>query len=153
MSDVDRKARLAAIRAGANKGKEAQQSGPEGQQAEEIVVKFRNYRPQDSALQTKKRPHTDQEEGADGAAENAAPTDNKPAKNRKVEEEQEQDVISRELRELASDEINIVPKKPNWDLKQQVNAKLDKLRRRTQRAIVEVLREKVAAEAETDDID
>ena len=43
-------------------------------------------------------------------------------------------------------DINIAPKKINFDLKNQIQSKLDKLKRRTQRAIVEILREKLAAE-------
>ena len=143
MADDDRKSRLAALREKANKSK----GQDEGSAVEQAAIKFRNYKPQDSALQQpKKRPH---EEG-DAATEGDS-AENRPAKNKKVEAE-EQDVIARELKELASDEINIVPKKPNWDLKQQVSGKLDKLRRRTQRAIVDILREKVAAE-NADDID
>ena len=39
--------------------------------------------------------------------------------------------------------INIVPKKANYDLKMQIQDKLDKLKRKTQRAIVDMLREKI----------
>jgi coiled-coil domain-containing protein 12 len=39
-----------------------------------------------------------------------------------------------------------MPKKPNWDLKVQVEGKLLKLKNRTQKAIVEILREKLAEE-------
>eukprot|EP00243_Klebsormidium_subtile_P003261 TRINITY_DN16550_c0_g1_i1.p1 TRINITY_DN16550_c0_g1~~TRINITY_DN16550_c0_g1_i1.p1 ORF type:complete len:140 (-),score=36.00 TRINITY_DN16550_c0_g1_i1:207-626(-) len=36
---------------------------------------------------------------------------------------------------------SIAPKKPNWDLRRDVAKKLDKLERRTQRAMVELLQE------------
>lgn len=42
------------------------------------------------------------------------------------------------------EELNIAPKKANWDLKRDVEKKLDKLNRRTQRAIVEIIRERMA---------
>lgn len=35
--------------------------------------------------------------------------------------------------------VNIAPKKPNWDLRRDVQKKLDKLERRTQKAILELL--------------
>lgn len=145
MADEDRKARLAAIRdKAANKTAEPFEGTPNDRKPE---IRFRNYNPQDSSLQKpKKRAHGGDDANKDANDETA---DENPAKNMKVEK-QEQDIIAKELKELASDEINIVPKKPNWDLKQQVSGKLDKLRRRTQRAIVEILREKVASEADID---
>lgn len=60
------------------------------------------------------------------------------------------DVIKAELENITKDdELNIVPKKLNWDLKSQVAPKIEKLNRRTQRAIVEILQKKLA-ENETD---
>lgn len=70
------------------------------------------------------------------------------------------DIIQQELEEvkekLGTNELNIVPKKVNWDLKRHAEFKVEKLRKRTQRAIVEILREKLAEngdgeEADTDD--
>ncbi len=40
--------------------------------------------------------------------------------------------------------VNVAPKKPNWDLKRDIQPKLDKLERRTQRAIIEIMREQVS---------
>ncbi|XP_044466132.1 coiled-coil domain-containing protein 12-like [Mangifera indica] len=37
--------------------------------------------------------------------------------------------------------INIAPKKPNWDLRRDVQKKLDKLERRTQKAIYKIMQE------------
>lgn len=37
--------------------------------------------------------------------------------------------------------VNIAPKKANWDLKRDVQPKLDKLERRTMRAIMEMMQE------------
>jgi coiled-coil domain-containing protein 12 len=59
---------------------------------------------------------------------------------------EETDVIKLELQKFQDNELNIMPKKPNWDLKVQVEGKLQKLKNRTQKAIVEILREKLAEE-------
>ena len=37
--------------------------------------------------------------------------------------------------------VNVAPKKPNWDLRRDVAKKLEKLERRTQRAIIELLQQ------------
>jgi coiled-coil domain-containing protein 12 len=37
----------------------------------------------------------------------------------------------------------LAPKKPNWDLKRDVEKKLEKLDRRTQRAIYEIIRQRL----------
>jgi len=37
--------------------------------------------------------------------------------------------------------VNIAPKKPNWDLRRDVQKRLDKLERRTQKAIYQLMRE------------
>ena len=61
------------------------------------------------------------------------------------------DIIKNELRQYAEEEeLNILPKNNNWDLKKQLEPKFDKLRRRTQRAIVDLLREKLAEEGDSD---
>ncbi|KAI9319101.1 mRNA splicing factor [Dichotomocladium elegans] len=47
------------------------------------------------------------------------------------------------------DLFNLQPKKPNWDLKRDVQKKLDKLDRKTQRAILELIRKRLAEEGDT----
>lgn len=54
-----------------------------------------------------------------------------------------EDVLKAELQNLQSEEVNIAPKKINWDLKKHIEPKLEKLKKRTQKAIVEILREKL----------
>merc|ERR1711990_21327 len=44
------------------------------------------------------------------------------------------------------DIINLAPRKPDWDLKRDIAKKLEKLERRTARAIGEVIRERLRAE-------
>lgn len=46
------------------------------------------------------------------------------------------------------DLFNLAPKKPNWDLKRDVEKKLEKLDRKTQRAIYEIIRQRL--EGDTD---
>ncbi len=48
---------------------------------------------------------------------------------------------------------NIAPKKANWDLKREVAPKLDKLERRTQRALVEIMQEEERKRIEAEGIE
>jgi hypothetical protein len=41
-------------------------------------------------------------------------------------------------------QLDIAPKKPNWDLKRDIAKKLEKLERRTQAAIVKLIKQKLA---------
>lgn len=41
------------------------------------------------------------------------------------------------------DLLNLAPRKPDWDLKRDIKGKLDKLEKRTQRAIAELIRERL----------
>lgn len=44
----------------------------------------------------------------------------------------------------------MAPKKANWDLRRDVEKKLEKLDRRTQKAILETIRQRLTNEGETD---
>lgn len=47
---------------------------------------------------------------------------------------------------MVIDEIditNLAPRKPDWDLKRDVSKKLERLERRTQKAIAELIRERL----------
>lgn len=44
---------------------------------------------------------------------------------------------------LLQDITNLAPRKPDWDLKRDVAKKLEKLERRTQKAIAELIRERL----------
>ncbi len=46
--------------------------------------------------------------------------------------------------------VNVAPKKPNWDLRRDVEKKLVKLERRTQRALIEIMQAEQAAKLEAD---
>lgn len=52
---------------------------------------------------------------------------------------------------IVIDEIgiaNLAPRKPDWDLKRDVSKKLDRLELRTQRAIAELIRERLRANSD-----
>lgn len=64
-------------------------------------------------------------------------------------------VAQREIQEtnaklIAEQEVDapvtIVPKKPNWDLKRDLAPKLERLQKRTQHAIAEIVRERIASQ-------
>ena len=47
---------------------------------------------------------------------------------------------------------NLAPRKPDWDLKRDVAKSLDRLERRTQRAVAELIRERLALQKDTTDL-
>ena len=46
--------------------------------------------------------------------------------------------------------MNLAPRKPDWDLKRDIAKKLEKLERRTARAIGEIIRERLKTEDSED---
>ncbi len=97
-------------------------------------IKLRNYTPRDISLA-----------GTKGTGEVSGKESNEGENGEgQAKEKPVGDLIKNELAQLQTEEINIVPKHPNWDLKQGVQQRVDKLKKRTQRAIVEILREKIA---------
>ncbi|XP_076948558.1 uncharacterized protein LOC143620849 [Bidens hawaiensis] len=93
----------------------------------EVNVKFRNYLPHDKELQEGK------------LAPPKLPKFEDPVATEPPVEEKKEDPF-----------LNIAPKKPNWDLRRDVQKKLDKLERRTQKAIYQLMeqqeKEKLLAE-------
>ncbi|KAK1326614.1 hypothetical protein QJS10_CPA01g00040 [Acorus calamus] len=53
--------------------------------------------------------------------------------------------------ELQDPFLNIAPKKPNWDLRRDIQKKLDKLERRTQRAIFQLKEQEMQNQALTEE--
>eukprot|EP01118_Nematostelium_gracile_P002991 TRINITY_DN1343_c0_g1_i1.p1 TRINITY_DN1343_c0_g1~~TRINITY_DN1343_c0_g1_i1.p1 ORF type:complete len:149 (+),score=50.01 TRINITY_DN1343_c0_g1_i1:39-485(+) len=85
-------------------------------------VRFRNYAPKDEQLQQRKIPRP------------SVPSISKE--------------ITDKLSKIANEEpdwdsMSLAPKKANWDLKRDAERKLEKLELRTQKAIVEMMREKL----------
>lgn len=87
---------------------------------------FRSYKPQDESLKNSSLPQI------------------KPMDvTEKVQSQMEAAKTEKILDEV--DLINLAPRKPDWDLKRDVAKKLEKLERRTQRAIAELIRERLKA--------
>ncbi|KAL8139315.1 hypothetical protein V2J09_005336 [Rumex salicifolius] len=84
---------------------------------ESLNMKFRNYLPQDKELQEGRLAPPDLPKFEDPVAP-APPS------------EKNEDPF-----------LNIAPKKPNWDLRRDVQKKLDKLERRTQKALFKLMEE------------
>ncbi|KAF8077728.1 mRNA splicing factor [Lyophyllum atratum] len=122
-----RKARLLALRQ--RKAGEA----PE----QELVIKSRNFDPESRTLR-KRDPVKDTDDTIERNVEGLAET---------IIAEDEQ----RRAQEL--DVFNIAPKRPNWDLKRDMEKKLAKLERRTQESIHTLIRQRLAAQkGESDDL-
>ena len=119
----------------------------------ELKIRFRNYQPYDATL---KKKYEDDLLAANHMMSNRNNTtspsiedsSNSNSTTTTTQEHKEIDILTLELSKYKSDnvELNIIPKKINWDLKAQVEGRLAKLRTRTQRAIVELLREKISKE-------
>jgi len=90
----------------------------EEEQDEKQDMKFRNYLPRDKHLQQNR------------VAPPTIPKFDDPVATAPSATNGTEDPI-----------ISIAPKKPNWDLRRDVQKKLDKLERRTQRAIIELMHE------------
>ncbi|XP_046777144.1 coiled-coil domain-containing protein 12 isoform X1 [Gallus gallus] len=93
----------------------------------ELVL--RNYDPEDEELKKRKLP---------------------PAKPASVEDKVK-DQLEAAKPEPIIDEVdltNLAPRKPDWDLKRDVAKKMEKLEKRTQRAIAELIRERLKGQEE-----
>ncbi|KAL7614949.1 hypothetical protein Lser_V15G04940 [Lactuca serriola] len=103
-------------------------------EANDVNVKFRNYLPHDKQLQEGK------------LAPPKLPKFEDPVASEPPIEEEKKDPF-----------LNIAPKKPNWDLRRDVQKKLDKLEKRTQKAIFQLMeqqeKEKQLAEEDGKDDD
>ncbi|CAK0787017.1 hypothetical protein CVIRNUC_010233 [Coccomyxa viridis] len=113
-----RRARLKALRDAAAG---AEDVGTPSTAPDEPVLKFRNY-----AVKDQKNIKHDTVEAAQ-APEFAAPV---------VEPS-----VVQEVQGEGEAIINVAPKKANWDLRRDVAKKLEKLERRTQRALVAIMQE------------
>lgn len=101
-----------------------------GEGEEKLSMKFRNYVPHDKHLQEGK------------LAPAVLPKFEDPVSVPEPEEKPKEDPF-----------LNIAPKKPNWDLRRDVQKKLDKLEKRTQKALYQLMveQEKQNQLAEGDD--
>eukprot|EP00898_Chlorokybus_atmophyticus_P005309 jgi/Chlat1/577/Chrsp103S01007 len=118
-------------------------------------LRFRNYQPKGvQGVQASRVPFPSIPEfHAPAAAPDNAAADNAAADNpqaiqlsRSCSTDEYQSVLC-----VQDALVSLAPKKPNWDLKRDVAQKLEKLERRTQRAMIALMREEEerrAAEAE-----
>ena len=88
---------------------------------------FRSYKPADESLKELELPEPESEEITD-----------------KVKEELENEKVGHQMENL--DFQALAPRKPDWDLKRDVASKLEKLEKRTQKAIAELIRERLKEE-------
>ena len=154
----DRSARLAALAAKA--GRSSQQPSIDGgghdqedASSSKPTITFRNYVPKDPSL-----------DNAGALSLNAEIlSTNKRQKRSNSEKNTKPTALelalaktTRESREAAGQNVGtnggwgvtaVATKKVNWDLKRDVQHRLDRLEKRTQRAIVELLRERLEREA------
>ncbi|KAJ1403993.1 mRNA splicing factor, Cwf18 [Sesbania bispinosa] len=96
---------------------EANDNDEAPQEQENLSMKFRNYVPHDKNLQEGKLAPAVLPKFEDPIAASAEP-----------EPEPKEDPF-----------LNIAPKKPNWDLRRDVQKKLDKLEKRTQKALYQLM--------------
>ena len=131
---TDRKARLAALAAKAGRSNQPDDGSNEPTVTPNIT--FRNYVPQDESLVQK------------------APEDELEPAAKKLKLEDALVKAQEEVRQQSSNASNFVAttKKINWDLKRDIEPQLDKLERRTQKALVALLKERLAKEAEMDEV-
>uniref|UniRef100_A0A7S0E0K0 Coiled-coil domain-containing protein 12 n=1 Tax=Hanusia phi TaxID=3032 RepID=A0A7S0E0K0_9CRYP len=113
----DAEARARRLRELKERAKRARESGDNEDEAPKI--KFRNYQPKSDEFKTAVV---------------------QPVKV-SVEKELEQVGAAQQTDEI---QLDVAPKKPNWDLKQHIQKKLEKLERRTQQAIIEMIKDRVA---------
>jgi coiled-coil domain-containing protein 12 len=146
-----RKARLAALTSRAGRTKTAE---PENDTAEETTqdasaeaqggketkkaLYFRNYAPNDNSLQQ------DEDESSAPASKRPRTDENSKSALQEALDKAKQDISSTTKN---NDMTTLAPKKINWDLKRDISDKLAKLERRTQKAIVELLKERLEKEA------
>ncbi|XP_030339744.1 coiled-coil domain-containing protein 12 isoform X1 [Strigops habroptila] len=112
---------------------ECENKRPREDDEEEAVkhkeLKLRNYDPEDEELKKRKMP---------------------PAKPASVEDKVKDQLEAAKPEPIIEevDLANLAPRKPDWDLKRDVAKKLEKLEKRTQRAIAELIRERLKGQEE-----
>ena len=152
---------------GARGGENDQAAPGDGRSSKRPTLSFRNYVPKDASLDDGKLssgggstapPLDDLDRDGDGKSQAGKRRRMKDGEQSKTSSALELALAktSRESREAAGQNVgaggwgSVTPmatRKVNWDLKRDVQHKMDKLERRTQRAIVELLRERLEREA------
>lgn len=107
-------------------------SEPQGD-GEDDGVKFRNYRPTGPNLKHMTKEHT------------------KPVSV----DDQVQHIIDAagvDPEDVDLDVVNLAPRKPNWDLKRDLDKKMSKLQKRTDKAIKQLIRERISKHDSTEQV-
>ena len=153
----DRKARLAALAAKAGRTKKADgaEIGDENDRQDAVdqtrqqSLSFRNYAPADDGLEKK-----DEEDTGESPTKRQRLHDTNASSSALVLQE----ALQQAKQEIESSKSQqgkashneggtAARKKINWDLKRDIQDKLNKLEKRTQKAIVEMLKERLEKEA------
>ena len=180
----DRSARLAALKARANKAKSAsqpsvspttslEQQGENEQEQKRPKLTFRNYVPTNTALESQTtaseesqtQPQHDKGQTSSSSLSSSQPPFSKRPKLQKEDDDQKYDLeyaVKEAKRETTTSTLNasadksavlLAPHKINMDLKQHIDKKLSRLEKRTQKAIVQLLKERLEQEAAEEDDD
>ena len=168
---VDRKARLKGLAARAGRTKEPVTDGDgatednsgtsERAPPRKANIAFRNYAPTDKSLSSQQL----QQQSNEDEIESIHPSASKRPRTQETDTTQPEKIapisssnaLKNALHEAsmqvaatpnATDTVtSMAPKKINWDLKRDISDKLAKLERRTQKAIVRILKERLELEA------
>ncbi|KAM8810448.1 coiled-coil domain-containing protein 12 [Eudromia elegans] len=127
-----RQERLRALRQRVLQGKDGEKLLREDEEEEPIKhkeLRLRNYEPEDEELKKRKMPQ-------------AKPVSVEDKVKEQLEAAKPEPIID------EVDLTNLAPRKPDWDLKRDVAKKLEKLEKRTQRAIAELIRERLKGQEE-----
>mmetsp|Transcript_354 Transcript_354/g.810 ORF Transcript_354/g.810 Transcript_354/m.810 type:complete len:181 (-) Transcript_354:338-880(-) len=164
----DRKARLAALAAkagrnerpidtGAKDAGNDQEVGDDAAASKKPTLSFRNYVPKDASLDATPATTTLVDDRGPSSSSKRQKTSGGGGDDANPEKSALETALlktSRESREAAGQNVTnwsgITPvsnRKVNWDLKRDIRGRMDRLERRTQRAIVDLLRERLEREA------
>ena len=157
---------MAALAAQAGRSKPADDENEirdEGEEQQQLKpqrngLRFRNYTPNDTFLEQAQlqRPsnniNSNDEEDMTAPAFKRLKNDTKSVLEQALEQAKREAVTTSYSSGRASSEVkdniqSMAPRKINWDLKRDIQDKLAKLERRTQKVIVELLKERLEKEA------
>ncbi|KAJ3299127.1 Coiled-coil domain-containing protein 12 [Borealophlyctis nickersoniae] len=136
-----RKERLAALRKAKTKASDSTNGEEQPEEQDEAPAKptlrFRNYEPVSEDLQPLKQ---------DAPAVGPNAKEVVETVEGQVEQFAREALEAEQQRSKEVDLFNLAPKKPNWDLKRDLEKKTEKLERRTQAAIADIIRERLRQE-------
>ena len=159
---TDRKARLAALAAKAGRNQKPSQSSSslDSDKPNEIERKRRRVEDDDKQLSVGTTEiETNQETEVLGSTDlKDSENKNNDALEKALREAEEREARERAIRQQKEPStglglVDLAPKKVNWDLRRDCAKKLEKLERRTQIAIVKILKDRLEKEAEEEDLD